>query len=196
MSKRIGGIKGCTYIISSWHLNGVPRWKKHWVNSSIMSGRSPPLYLLLLFLTFSALVANPKKTILHGGQSRSWSAEQGKKEKEKVWQRPPPLPPSPPPPARCSFGGKKQKIKIKKSRDASTIIGATQVGVTQVVSVRLASVKDSYDSSARPMGVASQNSTLPCAIATVVHLFTLIAMQGHQKNVKTKQDNVVHHHTW
>ena len=25
---------------------------------------------------------------------------------------------------------------------------------------------DSYDSSARPMGVASQNSTLPCAIAT------------------------------
>ena len=26
--------------------------------------------------------------------------------------------------------------------------------------------KDSYDSSVRPMGVASQNSTLPCAIAT------------------------------
>ena len=37
------------------------------------------LLLLLLFLTFSALVANPKKTTLHGGQSRSWSAEQGKK---------------------------------------------------------------------------------------------------------------------
>ena len=49
--------------------------------------------LLLLFLTFSALVANPKKTTLHGGQSRSWSAEQGKKEKEKVWQRTPPPPP-------------------------------------------------------------------------------------------------------
>ena len=34
----------------------------------------------------------PEKTTLHGGQSRSWSAEQGKKEKEKVWQRtrPPP----------------------------------------------------------------------------------------------------------
>ena len=45
------------------------------------------LLLLLLFLTFSALVANPKKTTLHGGQSRLWSAEQGKKEKEKVWQR-------------------------------------------------------------------------------------------------------------
>ena len=37
--------------------------------------------LLLLFLTFSALVANPKKTTLYGGQSRSWSAEQGKKRK-------------------------------------------------------------------------------------------------------------------
>ena len=64
----------------------------------------PLLLLLLLFLTFSALVANPKKNTLHGGQSRSWSAEQGKKEKEKVWQRPPPRPP---PPARCSFGEKK-----------------------------------------------------------------------------------------
>ena len=39
--------------------------------------------MLLLFLTFSALVANPKKTTLHGGQSRSWSAEQGKKKKKK-----------------------------------------------------------------------------------------------------------------
>ena len=37
------------------------------------------LLLLLLFLTFSVSVANPKKTTLHGGQSRSWSAEQGEK---------------------------------------------------------------------------------------------------------------------
>ena len=42
-------------------------------------GKTFPFVLLLLFLTFSALVANPKKTTLHGGQSRSWSAEQGKK---------------------------------------------------------------------------------------------------------------------
>ena len=40
--------------------------------------------MLLLFLTFSALVANPKKTAFHGGQSRSWSAEQGKKRKKNV----------------------------------------------------------------------------------------------------------------
>ena len=48
-------------------------------------GHRVKLLLLLLFLTLSALVANPKKATLHGGQSRSWSAEQGKKEKEKVW---------------------------------------------------------------------------------------------------------------
>ena len=38
---------------------------------------------------------------------------------------------------------------------------------TQVVSVRLAPAhKDFFDSSARPMGVASQNCTIPCAIAS------------------------------
>ena len=43
-----------------------------------------PSELLLLFLTLRALVANPKKTTLHGGQSRSWSTEQGEKKKKKV----------------------------------------------------------------------------------------------------------------
>ena len=44
------------------------------------------LLLLLLFLTFSVLVANPQKTTLHGGQSRLlWSAKQGKKNKLKGW---------------------------------------------------------------------------------------------------------------
>ena len=71
----------------------------------------------LLFLIFSVLVANPKKTTLHGGQSRSRSAEQEKKEgkkkrkkkkKKKVWQRPP----SPPPP-RALFGLKKKGNRQK-----------------------------------------------------------------------------------
>ena len=70
--------------------------------------RHAPQKLLLLFLTFSALVANPKKTTSHGGQSRSWSAEQGKKRKRKSLAAHPP-----PPPARCSFG---EKIKIKEGR--------------------------------------------------------------------------------
>ena len=77
----------------------------------------------------------PEKITLHGGQSRSWSAEQGKKKKKKkVWQ-----PPPPPPPPRGARSEKKKKKK--KSRDASTYLGATRIGVTQVVSVRLASVQ-------------------------------------------------------
>ena len=85
---------------------------QHWL---VEQGRRPmtdfpatvaPKLLLLLFLTFSALVANPKKTTLHGGQSRAWSAEQGKKEEKKSLAAPPP------PRARCSFG-EKNKNKIK-----------------------------------------------------------------------------------
>ena len=90
-------------------------------------------HMLLLFLTFSAVVANPKKLLYTVANPVCGLLNRGKKrkkKKEKVWQRPPPL-------ARCSFGEKEKK----KSRDASTYLGATQVGVTQVVSVRLASVQ-------------------------------------------------------
>ena len=62
--------------------------------------------LLLLFLTFSALVANPNKTTLHGGQSRSWSVEQGKKKKKSGSN-----PPSPP---RAARSEKKRKEKITR----------------------------------------------------------------------------------
>ena len=51
------------------------------------------LLLLLLFLTFRVLVANPKKTTLHGGQSLSRSAEQGKENKIKSLAAYPPTPP-------------------------------------------------------------------------------------------------------
>ena len=72
--------------------------------TSVLSNNSQVstcLYSCLLFLTFSALVANPKKTTLHGGQSRSWSAEQGKKKKKKSGSAPPP------PPARAARSEKK-----------------------------------------------------------------------------------------
>ena len=46
----------------------------------------------------------PEKTALHGGQSRSWSAEQEKK--KKVWQRPPP---PLPPPSRALLVRRKKK---------------------------------------------------------------------------------------
>ena len=52
----------------------------------------------------------PEKTTLHGGQSRSWSAEQGKK--KNVRQRPPP--PPPPSRARCSFGENRINKKITR----------------------------------------------------------------------------------
>ena len=121
------------------------------------------LLLLLLFLTFSALVANPKKPTLHGGQSRSWSAEQGKKEEEKVWQHPPPPPPPPPPRALLV----RRKKKKKKNHAAYPHVQALRKSALRRWSRSVSHpYKDSYDSSARPMGVASQNSTLPCAIAT------------------------------
>ena len=67
--------------------------KQH-VRQKVIVGTCRGNNLLLLFLTFSALVANPKKTTLHGGQSRSWSAEQGKKKKKKSLAAPPPPPPA------------------------------------------------------------------------------------------------------
>ena len=78
-----------------------------------------------------------EKTTLHDGQSRSWSAEQGKKKERKKSLAAPPSPPPPPPRVLLV----RRKKKIEKSRGASTCLGATQVGVTQVVSVRLASVQ-------------------------------------------------------
>ena len=52
----------------------------------------------------------PEKTTLHGGQSRLWSAEQGKKKrKKKVWERPP-LPP------RAARSEKKKKEEKKITR--------------------------------------------------------------------------------
>ena len=129
------------------------------------------LLLLWLFLAFSALVASPKKTTLHGGQSRSWSAEQGKKEKEKVSQRPPR--------ARCSFGENK-KIK-NKNHAAHPHVQALRKSASRRWSRSVSRpYKDSYDSSARSMGVASQNSTLPCAIQLSQSrcLSLLLAMSG------------------
>ena len=84
----------------------------------------------MLFLTFSALVANPKKTTLHGGQSRSWSAEQGKENKIKsLAAYPPPLP------ARCSFGEKKEKRK-RKIRTHLDLLSIPRLGGKNVKTFR------------------------------------------------------------
>ena len=69
-------------------------------------------------------VANPARGLLN----------REKKKKKKSGSAPPP------PPLRALLVRRKKKKK-KKSRGASTCLGATQAGVTQVVSVRLASVQ-------------------------------------------------------
>ena len=55
--------------------------------------------------TLSVLVANPKKTTLHNGQSRAWSVEEGKEKKRESLAAP-----APPTPQCCSFGENKIKI--------------------------------------------------------------------------------------
>ena len=87
-------------------------------------------------------------THTHGGQSRSWSAEQGKENKIKGWQH------TRPPPTTHAARSEKNKNKndathlqaLRRSRSVSR------------------PYKDSFDSSTRSKGVASQNSTLPYAI--------------------------------
>ena len=108
---------------------------------------------ILLFLTFSVLVANPKKLLYTVANPARGLLNREKRIKE-VWQHTPPSTPH----TCCSFG---EKSKNKK-RGVST--GPTQV------SVGLGSVQENLRLSSarrlgtRPMGVASQNSTLPSAI--------------------------------
>ena len=73
--------------------------------------------LLLLFLTFSVLVANPKKTTLHGCQSRSDSGllNRGKKKGKKKMAAPLP----PPPPSSAPF---EPNIKITPLRRKGTAL--------------------------------------------------------------------------
>ena len=71
----------------------------------------------MLFLTFSVLVANPKKLLYTVANPARGLLNREKRTKEKVWQHTPP-PPTP-------HTARSEKINKIKSRDAST--GATQV---------------------------------------------------------------------
>ena len=100
-------------------------------------------------------VANPARGLLNRGKKKKKSGS---------------APPSPPPPprARCSFGEKIKKLENKKLENhaAHPHVYALRKPALRRWSRSVSHpYKDSYDSSA-PMGVASQNSTLPCAIAT------------------------------
>ena len=82
MSKRLGGIKGCKYKTSSWHLNRFP------------DGNNIGSTVVVVVSHIQRIGCQPEKTTLHGGQSRSWSAEQGKENKRKSLAAYPP-PPTP-----------------------------------------------------------------------------------------------------
>ena len=99
----------------------------------------------------------PEKTTLHGGQSRSWSAEHGKENKIKSLAAYPP----PPHPLHCSFGEKKKKKKnMRRIYRRYAGLGRSRVR-TRISSARRLRT--------RPMGVASQNSTLlPSAIRNLL----------------------------
>ena len=93
----------------------------------------------------------PEKNTLHGGQSRSWSAEHGKENKRK---RPAAFPPPPPTPHTARL----EKI-INKNH-------ATHLQALRRSRSVSRPYKDIFSSSTSPMGVASQNSTLPSAITS------------------------------
>ena len=91
----------------------------------------------------------PEKPTLHGGRFRSWSAELRKENKIKSLAAYLPLPH---PPYR-SFGEIKQNHAthlqaLRRSRSVSR------------------PYKNTFGSSTRPMGVASENSTLPSAVTS------------------------------
>ena len=92
-------------------------------------------------------VPHKKTNTLHGGQSHLWSAKQGKENKKKKYGSAPP----PPYAARSEKTNKNHVthlLTLRRSRSVSR------------------PYKDSFHSSTRSKGVASQKSTLPCAITS------------------------------
>ena len=72
MSKRLGGIIDCKGQTSSWHLNGFPDGTVVTLSQQYNIGEKPTVILYtsginphtaMLFLTFSVIVANPKKLL-------------------------------------------------------------------------------------------------------------------------------------
>ena len=141
----------------------VMRLYKRWHRPTTKRYIKPPLLHIRFCLggNMHRIGCQPQKTTLQvqGGQSRLWSAEQGKENKIKSLAA---YPPPPPIPQRCSlliyvliFKGEKRKKNhathlqaLRKSRSVSR------------------PYKYLFGSSTRPMGVASQNSTPLCAITS------------------------------
>ena len=118
----------------------------------ILSGRNPPSYCTLtliamqvLFLTFSVLVANPKKLLYTVANPARGLLNREKSTKKKSGSIPAPNP----------HTARSEKIN-KITRRIQALRRSWSVSRPYV---------DTFGSSTRPMGVASQNSTLlPSAI--------------------------------
>ena len=123
-----------------------------------------------LFLTFSVLVANPKKllyTVVANPPRGLLNSE--KRTKEKVWQHTPPSPP----PAPLHTARSEKNISNKNHTTHLQALRRSR-SVSRPY-------KDLFGSSTRPMGVASQNSTLPSAITSFpvsLLLSSLLAMSS------------------
>ena len=96
------------------------------------------MLLLLLFLTFSVLVANPKKLLYTVANPARGLLNREKRTKEKVWQH------TPPHTAR-SEKNKNHASHLQQALHRSRSFSRPY--------------KDTFGSSTRPMGVTSQNST-------------------------------------
>ena len=101
------------------------------------------LLLLLLFLTFSVLVANPKKLLYTVANAARGLLNREKRTKEKVWQH------TPPPTPHTARSEKINKITRRIYR--------RYAGGRSRVRTRIP-----FGSSTRPMGVASQFYTPVC----------------------------------
>ena len=100
------------------------------------------------FLTFSVLVANPKKLLYTVANPARGLLNRERRAKEKVWQRTP----------RTPHAARSEKINENHMTHLQALRRSRPVSRPY---------KDFFDSATRPKGVASPNSTLiPCAIAT------------------------------
>ena len=115
---------------------GTPKPKAFQSKSSGLQCSNMVLHDLVVVSHIQRIGCQPEKTTLHGGQSRSWSAEQGKENKIKsLAAYPPPHPP------HCSFG----ENKYNHATHLQALRRSWSVSRP---------FKDTFGSSTRPMGVA------------------------------------------
>ena len=108
------------------------------------------LFCCCCCFSHSALVANPKKLLYKVANPARGLLNREKRTKENIWQR---IPPS-----STLHAARSEKINKNHVTHLQALRRSRSVSRPY---------NDSFDSSTKSKGVASQNSTLPCAIATL-----------------------------